>query len=392
MKKLLFLFLIFSFLMENISSQIIGEFDLLPPFVEWPISYLQDGAFHCSSKENVLYDDFNIQYNNPNGTGLNSNLWTTDLGCWPITNGGTSTDWCLSSRLHVWATEQLFLDENIEVDASNSRLIISAKNNEPSFTGAIKNSNGDWVDMTVKRDVSTGVIKTVDTYTLAEYEIKCKMPPNTNFWMAFWMWYYDEIDVIDVGKLWSFLNAVYNSPYEDKNALGNSDVAEFFDEWNDPLDVNLSLDWHTYTMRFTPYKIEFLIDGIVIEESTVYRYYTLDGEKLDLECGDSIDGGVYKVNPGFPRIEGQWFRPIVWLAVDPKCWYEEELGGGCDSPDCLVGEGCCCDHDGSPETYSGAFYIEEETQFPVPLEIDYVKISEQIYDFVSLEGGVSSIV
>ncbi len=339
------------------------------PFSEWPIAHLDAGYIHCSEKKDVLFDDFKTIYNTT--TGLNPDLWWSHLSCWPLTDSQGNYTYCLDSRIHVWSSEQIFMDKNISIDPTGEgKATIIAMNDNPVWTGSVPQVGTNPVDYTITREISSGVIKSQQAFTIAEYEIKCKMASNTNFWMAYWLAHDGEIDVFDIGKKGSFLNASYHKNDEHFTVIKQQDINNILSSL---VDIDLSQNYHTYKARFTPFKIDFFIDDHIIPQSTVYKYYYNTGgtipTPLDVDCGDYIISGNYKLNPVFPATKNSWFHPQVWLAVDLKCWLDNNV---------------ICNDDGDPTYSGGPFYIPENTTFPVSCEIDYIKISEQLFDFESL--------
>ncbi|PSL41504.1 glycosyl hydrolase family 16 [Planomicrobium soli] len=115
---------------------------------------------------------------------------------------------------------------------------------------------------------TSGAITTKEkvVFKYGKLEVRAKLPAGTGLLPAIWLWNnqgndFPEIDMVEVlgqepGQIW-------NTIHYDVNGIYGKDYAmkEFPD---------LTTDFHTYGIEWTPDEIVFFVDGIVTHTSTVY--------------------------------------------------------------------------------------------------------------------------
>lgn len=159
-----------------------------------------------------------------------------DLGRWVLI-GDSDPMW------HFWGISK-FLESNSSV--KNGYLYLQThKKDATYFTGGIHSKNPE--------------------YHFGYYELRAKVPKGRGFWHAFWLYgegqeWYDEIDIFEpmgelniAGRGTSFgvvdMRADNQHPYR----------IEFSD-----IGVDLSLDFHTFALKWQPDTLVFYIDGRVM--------------------------------------------------------------------------------------------------------------------------------
>lgn len=178
-------------------------------------------------------------------------------------------------------------------------------------------------------------------FSYGKYEIRCKIPYGKGLWPAFWMFGqpFGIKDELDVFEFWP-----------ENNIFGNYDPTLLCKKPNmtihrgsnfcqtDYLGPDYSQAFHTFTIIWDDYRIEWYVDGFLRKK--VNRYYLIDGTYV--ECTEVVPG-IYYRNNTYPTHD-VYLDIIVNLAVFNT--------SGTNGPD------------------SG-------TPFPGSLEIDYIKFWRQ---------------
>ncbi len=140
----------------------------------------------------------------------------------------------------------------------------------------------------------------------------------------------------------------------------------------DNTNIDFSQEYHNFSAVWTPFKIMYYLDDELIH--TAYQYYVSKDVGLDVDCGEIIPSGDYKVNPAFPLRKNR-FRPILWVFSRPKCRDQDWLG--CDN---LFFEpyDTPCDEIDYPFEYSGVQHLED---YPNETHYSSVKVTERTYYF-----------
>lgn len=193
-----------------------------------------------------------------NGTELNRNNWTYDIG-----NGGANVGW--GNNEHEYYTSRT---DNVKVQ--NGQLIITAK--------AEKYANEETG---VFYDYTSGRIKTsgLQSFKYGKLEAKMKMPKTRGLWPAFWMLGYNEkgwpyCGEIDILETWNELNFAQGTiHWENEKERPNKDSYDA-----SSIKLEDKTQWHLYGINWTPEKIEWTLDG------KVYKTFELKGtDKSELK-------------------------------------------------------------------------------------------------------------
>jgi len=326
---------------RRLISHFINIFILLIPVIVfsndcsyecWNQVYLQGGELVCN--ETVALED------NFDGNTLDNTKWQTFY----------FEEGYIHDRTHTAVEETFYFDENVSVE--NGACIFTGRY-EPNTT--YTNSQGE----TFTRHFTTGMIMSKEGFKFGRYEASFKIP-GKGWWPAFWLWHHDEIDIFEnLFDDTKFLTNIYS---------GDQDECDNYSKENsaDLLDGN----WHKFAVEWTPFKISFYHDNVLLEPE-IYRYYNKSGISLDIDClNNTIPQGKYYVNPNFVELRERVFRPILDLSILPRhgldssCTYDIT----CSSTDCGVDWGHPIDKD-----------CEVVGELPARMYIDYVKVTEFDY-------------
>jgi len=173
---------------------------------------------------------------------------------------------------------------------------------------------------------SSSNIWSVDQYHYGKFEISCKIPSGKGFWPAFWLYgedFFKNDHEIDVFEFWNDNTISHNMTIHREGDMCLSD-------YNGP---DFSQSFHTFTVIWTPFSIEWYLDGELKRWSP--KYYSLNGQPLS--CNS--------IKPMTPIIEDAIFPDefsnlIFNLAIQ-----------------------------------KGEFQPDESTPFPSRFEIDYISYS-----------------
>jgi Glycosyl hydrolases family 16 len=310
---------------------------------KWQIEYLEGGIFVESDIPSKNFID------NFEGASLNTANWMMHYG-----NGVDC-----GSRTHQCWEEQVYKDENVAV--SDGYLRLTAQKEQVT-----------WSNQT--RKYTSGMIHGrdhVQIYNYGRWSIRCNFPTYSNgeyaaLWPAFWFWYHDEFDVFEnFGNPDAFLSNVHFNTSKPELSDGSEIKADL-------------RGFHTYEMEWTPFKITFFMDGNAIK--TVYKYYLLNDTPLDVNPGQTIPSGYYKVNPVYidtwtkdsnGNLIPKFFQPIINLAVLPNGPIQEPHLD-CEGKQCAI-----------PLTNwrAGTDY---DVLLPATWLVDWVKLEENKYEIVNV--------
>lgn len=339
-------------------------------FDSWPIKKLNGGKLICNDYQVTFFDDFN-------GNQLDGTKWEPYL------------DDPETGIFHCGAPSTIFTQNNVNVNNGNLELTIQST---PDYTVTFDTPTDVhcYKGITIlKRDITSGCVQMQPGFNLAKFEIKCQFPSQHCPWSAFWMWHHDEIDIFDGGFHSMFHQTSFN--YDAQQGTGYwasierspccpafrecdfcntqnvdcsaDDYCDCNDEIHNPyLCAYMADGFHIVGCEWTPFKVRFYVDGVTT--GTVYRYYTLDKNPVDIECGDDLPEMLVRENIAFPDIIDRWWRPIIWITA--ASIYSENYP--CTNLDC-------------PDNHC------DPADYPAKLLVDYVKIESRMYEKISIEAN-----
>lgn len=183
-----------------------------------------------------------------------------------------------------------------------------------------------------------------------KFEIKCKLPKGKVFFPAFWTYGGPRWNEIDVFEFWNETNELGNYDPSKLSKVHKMNIQYDYDNDGNSekcptkyTGPDFSQDFHIFTLIWTPFKVEWYVDGNLKRKTTLF--YTMLGQMVD--CNGLQAFHPYILNKAFPR---QPMNIIANLAIQ----------SGSNSPD-------------------------ENTTFPSALEIDYIRYYKQIPCNVSLD-------
>lgn len=208
---------------------------------------------------------------------------------------------------------------NIQV--SNGTIKLIAKHEQTPIVGTyvIDHSTTPYTTLTNSYNFSSAEIQSKQKFGYGKYEIRCKIPKGKGFWPAFWMFSGPGWNEIDVFEFWN-----------EEDIFGNYDSSKLaripnFNMWGDEnnpggsvfncssdVDNNTdySADFHVFTLIWNNYRMEWLIDGVLIRRETKFRTVT----ESEVDCNSLNAAQAYIVNKAFPRVEDM--EVIMNLAIE----------------------------------------------------------------------------
>lgn len=153
---------------------------------------------------------------------------------------------------------------------------------------------------------SSAEINSKQKFKYGKYEIRCKLPKGKGFFPAFWMFGSPPWNEIDVFEFWNEKRA--NGEIKSKLLSRKHKMNIHYDYDGDGISNNcpssykgpdFSEDFHTFTLIWTPYRLEWYVDGEFKRASNLYQ----KGRKTDLDCKDLKAGKRYRRNRIFPDVE-----------------------------------------------------------------------------------------
>ncbi|GAA6210052.1 hypothetical protein NBRC116601_33450 [Cognatishimia sp. WU-CL00825] len=176
----------------------------------------------------------------------------------------------------------------------------------------------DHLQDEIPEDWISGLLETHGTFdqTYGYYEIRAKIPEGQGLWPAFWLAPADfswppEIDILEaLGSMSDVYRAAVHAPvWGDKVTAALS--------WLVP---DLSTDFHTYGMMWTPETISFTLDGrVMFEVATPDNMHQDMALRLNLAIG-GWDGGADGSTPNGASFDIDYVRvyDIPGLAALPR--------------------------------------------------------------------------
>lgn len=258
---------------------------------------------------------------------------TLDLSKWVLPYQGVLRNFSHSSEKQWYAntgnTPAIPFSNNIEV--SNGTLKITARKESTPIVGTYISdfSTNPWTYTTESFDYSSAEIDSKYKFGYGKYEIRCKIPSGRGFWPAFWMYGTGSGNVnneIDVFEFWDDNTSKHHMTVHYNGQMCLTDYN----------GTDYSQAFHTFTVVWNNYKIEWYVDGNLKRRST--KFYTILGQTVD--CNGIQAFGEYILDKVFPRDP---MNIITNLALQ-----------------------------------TGTFAPDNNTPFPNSLEIDYIRYYKQI--------------
>jgi beta-glucanase (GH16 family) len=229
--------------------------------------YWGGGNLQCSTApyKLIFHDEFN-------GTSLDVTKW---YRFYPYASN--YSDNCSFCRTHGDGEDQIYRDQNVTV--SNGTVKLTAKK-----------ESGTW--MGLSRNHTSGMIHSKENFNFkfGKYEIRCKIPKGKGFWPAFWLFGSDR--EIDVFEFFSKVDEFDISSHIWCNGTAATKTSGF--SFSD-----LSLDFHTYTMEWTPHNLNFFIDGNYLW--SIRRLINTAGQEMNVDCGNYLAAGTYLSSKFVPQ-------------------------------------------------------------------------------------------
>lgn len=168
-----------------------------------------------------------------------------------------------------WLKDQVYLN-------GKGQLVISFNK--------VKNLNDD----NDSYDYATGVVRTKNKFenTYGKYEIRCKLPTQKGWWVAFWM-VTDQVTrvdgtgtdgaEIDIFEGFGWNNIIYHSVHWDGYGSAHKALSSYTRLKNRD-------EYHTYSLIWTPTDYQFYVDGVLTWQtegggaSSVPEYIKISGE------------------------------------------------------------------------------------------------------------------
>lgn len=287
----------------------------------------------CEGEKVVLIEDgkcSNMPWKLVFEDNFNGN--TLNLEKWDIPYQGVIRDYEHENEKQWYSntgnSPQIPFENNIEV--SEGTLKIIARFEETPIYGEYTNwSENPPKSYSSNFKYTSAELDSKNKFKYGKYEIRCKIPKGKGFWPAFWM--YGESDngvnnEIDVFEFWENDTKDHNMTIHYNGTMCHSD-------YNGP---DYSKAFHTFTLIWDEYKIEWYVDGELKRRST--KFYSLLGQQLD--CNSLKAFHPYIFNSSFPN---EKMNIIVNLAIENKL----------------------------------DFKPDEKTTFPGIFEIDYIRFYEK---------------
>ncbi len=164
-------------------------------------------------------------------------------------------------------------------------------------------------------EYTSAEIDTKAKFGYGKYEIRCKLPKGQGFFPAFWTFGGPGWNEIDVFEFWNEKGITGNKPERLLSRKHKMNV--HFDYDGDGKSNNcptkykgpdFSEDFHVFTLIWTPYRLEWYMDGKLKRASNLYQ----KGRRSRLDCKDLKLDQKYKRNKIFPI---QNMRIIANLAI-----------------------------------------------------------------------------
>ncbi len=257
----------------------------------------------------LWYDDFT-------GNTLDTEIWNTASG----------------RDKDGWGNREFQVYDSDNISVENGNLIITAKSEETEEWGwwCDPNEENGWEQHVC--DVTSGKIdsKKKKSFKYGKIEARMKVPSGSGMWPAFWLLGEDfgwpkngEIDVMEMkGRI----------PDESIGTIhwGNDWESRVSNGKTKSVSIDLSKDFHVYSIIWTEKKIEFLLDGNKYNSVSIDPISTDDvlqpfGEEGDHEFYLIVN---LAVGGNFDNVDGKWMVPgsdfdsaeliVDWIRVSEK--------------------------------------------------------------------------
>ncbi len=230
-----------------------------PLIIIWVFSYPAFGQFfseNCNGAKNILpVENINLCNNsewvlvfedNFDGDSLDRGIWKRPSD----QQGSTGTE----GELQYNTLDNAVVEDGIlKITAKEERLYalaVSWRDSFEVFSDGLTNIR--WFDYTTAKIIS------IEKFGFGRFEASCKIPPGKGFWPAMWMYgepmgpdNYKIPEEIDVFEFWNNETDNHNM-----NVIYNNQAC--LSDYSGP---DFSRDFHTFTMIWEPYKIDWYMDG-----------------------------------------------------------------------------------------------------------------------------------
>ncbi|MCW3102897.1 MAG: glycoside hydrolase family 16 [Bacteroidetes bacterium] len=223
------------------------------------LSFNQDDTIRCKSGDYQLIFEDNFD------DTLDSGSWLT---CYPwlgrsLHNSQSGTGW----------ERQYYLDENVYVDNGFLHLVTKV---DPGY----RPPDPDFPSMDVFFKYTSGMVCSKITFQEGRFETRCKIPYIDGVWPAFWFagGCAQEIDGFEFINKDETSNANTDSgnmimSYHKQNHCNHVEEGQCDNGFTRITGMNLSDDFHVYSVEWDENKIIWQLDGRVVRE--VYRIWTI---------------------------------------------------------------------------------------------------------------------
>ena len=275
---------------------------------------IENGTCNSNPWELVFEDNFN-------GISL-------DFSKWDIPYQGVIRDFKHENEKQWYVntadSSSLAISNNLEVSEGTLKLI--AKKEQIPIEGSYTLWTVDPPEnYTSQFEYTSAEINSKEYYGYGKYEVRCKVPGGKGFWSAFWMYgegVSSRNNEIDVFEFW-------DNDTKDHNMTIHYDGSMCHSDYN---GSDYSKKFHTYTVIWDNYKIEWFVDGDLKRRST--KFYTI--------LGQPVDCNTVKVN-----------QPYILNSIHPK-----------DNLKIIANLAIQNDED---------YFPDASTPFPSVLEIDFIR-------------------
>ncbi len=146
---------------------------------------------------------------------------------------------------------------------------------------------------------TSGLIFCKEQFGYGKYEMRCKLPKGKGLWSAFWLFGQvgDTRSEIDIFEFWNQDNMFGNFDPK-KLSVEHHMTLHYKDQMCETnyIGADFSAQFHTFTMEWDNYKIEWYVDGVLKRRST--KFYTLLGQVVD--CNSIKANEPYILNRDYP--------------------------------------------------------------------------------------------
>lgn len=273
---------------------------------------------------------------------------TLDLSKWTIPYQGMLRDFNFSNSkqwlANTGTTPFIPYENNIQV--SNGTLKLIAKQENVIGTYVTDWSTTPPTSQTESFQFTSAEIASKYKFGYGKFEIRCKIPKGKGFWPAFWTYGENDNHInneIDVFEFWNERDIFNNYDPSKLSKIHNMTVhydgQMCLTDYNGP---DYSQNFHTFTVIWDNYKIEWYVDGNLKRRST--RFYTILGQQV----------GCNGINA---------FHQYIMDVVFPR-----------DPMQIIAGLGI----QNGMDDYGNNNAPDGSTPFPSALEIDYIRYYKQM--------------